>query len=121
MKKKTNFNKILTHFYVETLGYSKTGHSGTTNSLFDFIPTDSEEKKPYLQHYENNTSFGISEILVTMISPPESLKLPINIPQMRLLMGPGPSNVSERVLKAQSLPTLGHLHPEFCKVTVLFS
>ena len=51
-----------------------------------------------------------------MISPPESLKLPIHIPQMRLLMGPGPSNVSERVLKAQALPTLGHLHPEFCKV-----
>ena len=51
-----------------------------------------------------------------MISPPEALKVPIHIPQMRLLMGPGPSNVSERVLRAQALPTLGHLHPEFCKV-----
>jgi len=31
-------------------------------------------------------------------------------------MGPGPSNVSDRVLQAQALPTLGHLHPEFCKI-----
>jgi len=51
-----------------------------------------------------------------MIPPPESLKDPIHVPQMRLLMGPGPSNVSTRVLQAQALPTLGHLHPEFCKV-----
>ena len=51
-----------------------------------------------------------------MIPPPEELKDPILVPQMRLLMGPGPSNVSTRVLQAQALPTLGHLHPEFCKV-----
>merc|ERR1719342_1490048 len=32
------------------------------------------------------------------------------------MTGPGPSNVSERVLQAQALPTLGHLHPEFTKI-----
>jgi hypothetical protein len=40
---------------------------------------------------------------------------PINVPH-KTLMGPGPSNVSQRVLKATALPVLGHLHPEFCKV-----
>ena len=49
------------------------------------------------------------------VSPPETLKNPIHVPQ-KLLMGPGPSNVSQRVLNAQALPTLGHLHTEFCKV-----
>jgi len=35
------------------------------------------------------------------------------IPQQRTLMGPGPSDVSQRVLKALSQPTLGHLDPAF--------
>ena len=34
-------------------------------------------------------------------------------PTPRTLMGPGPSDVSERVLKAMSRPTVGHLDPEF--------
>ncbi|MCS5588001.1 MAG: alanine--glyoxylate aminotransferase family protein [Porticoccaceae bacterium] len=34
-------------------------------------------------------------------------------PPRRILMGPGPSDVSERVLKAMSRPTIGHLDPEF--------
>ena len=68
----------------------------------------------------------------------------MNIP-LKTMTGPGPSNCSERVLKvtilqmlarekqtkyswahsssfqAQSLPTIGHLHPEFCKVRKLNS
>lgn len=32
---------------------------------------------------------------------------------MRVLMGPGPSDVPERVLKALARPTIGHLDPEF--------
>merc|ERR1719150_2504677 len=32
------------------------------------------------------------------------------------MTGPGPSNVSQKVLQAQALPTLGHLHPEFTKI-----
>ncbi|MCL4106601.1 UNVERIFIED_CONTAM: hypothetical protein GTU68_009735 [Idotea baltica] len=35
------------------------------------------------------------------------------VPPQRLLMGPGPSNVSQRVLTALSQPTIGHLDPLF--------
>lgn len=38
------------------------------------------------------------------------------IPSPRLLMGPGPSNVSYRVLRAMSTPLVGHLDPEFMAV-----
>jgi alanine-glyoxylate transaminase/serine-glyoxylate transaminase/serine-pyruvate transaminase len=34
-------------------------------------------------------------------------------PPQRILMGPGPSDVSPRVLEALSRPTIGHLDPEF--------
>jgi alanine-glyoxylate transaminase/serine-glyoxylate transaminase/serine-pyruvate transaminase len=37
-------------------------------------------------------------------------------PPPRLLMGPGPSNVAPSVLKAMSLPLLGHLDPVFVKM-----
>src|ERR1051325_4464055 len=37
-------------------------------------------------------------------------------PPPRLLMGPGPSNVAPSVLKAMSLPLLGHLDPAFVKM-----
>ena len=35
------------------------------------------------------------------------------IPPSRMLMGPGPSDVSSRVLEAMARPTIGHLDPEF--------
>jgi alanine-glyoxylate transaminase/serine-glyoxylate transaminase/serine-pyruvate transaminase len=41
------------------------------------------------------------------------------MPQKRsepLLLGPGPSNVSERVRRAAARPMIGHLHPEFLAV-----
>jgi len=40
------------------------------------------------------------------------------LPQIkpRLLMGPGPSNVHPRVLKAMAAPTIGHLDPVFLNV-----
>lgn len=34
-------------------------------------------------------------------------------PEKRLLMGPGPSDVHQRVLDAMARPTLGHLDPDF--------
>lgn len=37
-------------------------------------------------------------------------------PPERLLMGPGPSMVSPRVLSALARPTLGHLDPEFLQI-----
>ncbi|GBF94809.1 hypothetical protein Rsub_07981 [Raphidocelis subcapitata] len=39
----------------------------------------------------------------------------IEVPQ-RLLMGPGPANAHPRILAAQSLPLLGHMHPPFLKI-----
>lgn len=35
------------------------------------------------------------------------------IPEKRTLMGPGPSDVSSRILEAMARPTLGHLDPDF--------
>jgi alanine-glyoxylate transaminase/serine-glyoxylate transaminase/serine-pyruvate transaminase len=37
-------------------------------------------------------------------------------PSKRILMGPGPSDVHPRVLKAMSTPLLGHLDPEFLEI-----
>lgn len=37
-------------------------------------------------------------------------------PPVRILMGPGPSDVSPRVLLAMAKPTIGHLDPEFIKL-----
>ena len=37
-------------------------------------------------------------------------------PPIRLLLGPGPSNVNARVLQAMSAPLLGHLDPDFLDV-----
>lgn len=34
----------------------------------------------------------------------------------RLLMGPGPTNAHPRVLAAQALPLLGHMHPPFIAI-----
>lgn len=41
---------------------------------------------------------------------------PMKVPK-RLLLGPGPSNLSERVIKAISNPLLGHMHLETFKVS----
>ena len=37
-------------------------------------------------------------------------------PKDRLLLGPGPSNVNSRVIKAMSMPIMGYLDPSFLKV-----
>ena len=37
-------------------------------------------------------------------------------PPTRLLLGPGPSNVDPRVLRAMATPLIGHLDPEFIKI-----
>lgn len=37
-------------------------------------------------------------------------------PSQRILMGPGPSDVSQRVLRALAAPTIGHLDPEYLKL-----
>jgi len=37
-------------------------------------------------------------------------------PTQRVLMGPGPSDVSARVLRALAAPTIGHLDPEYLQI-----
>ena len=37
-------------------------------------------------------------------------------PSPRILLGPGPSNVNQRVLKAMATPMLGYMDPEFIKI-----
>ncbi len=37
-------------------------------------------------------------------------------PRKKILMGPGPSNVHPRVLKAMSTPLVGHLDPDFLDI-----
>jgi len=54
------------------------------------------------------------------VEAPECLTLPIQVPS-KLLMGAGPSNASESVLNAGSLPLLGHLHTEFIKVYIIIN
>jgi alanine-glyoxylate transaminase/serine-glyoxylate transaminase/serine-pyruvate transaminase len=40
---------------------------------------------------------------------------PLDLPE-RILLGPGPSNVHPRVLRALAAPVVGHLDPEFFKI-----
>ena len=47
--------------------------------------------------------------------PPVVLQEEMVVPE-KILMGPGPSNCSKRVLNALSNPVLGHLHPECLKI-----
>ncbi len=44
------------------------------------------------------------------VDPPQAQSF---APPLRTLMGPGPSNVSQRVLDAIGRPTIGHLDPQF--------
>ena len=45
--------------------------------------------------------------------PPMPTSLPSTQPAERILMGPGPSPVPQRVLRALGAPTLGHLDPQY--------
>lgn len=49
------------------------------------------------------------------MDPPAKLLKPIQVPE-RILMGPGPSNCSERVLKSLKRQVIGHLHPEMLEL-----
>lgn len=44
---------------------------------------------------------------------PTAPQIPAFTPPRRILMGPGPSDVPERVLAAMARPTIGHLDPAF--------
>lgn len=44
------------------------------------------------------------------------MKDPLTQVKKTLLMGPGPSCVSDEVYRALALPTIGHLDPAFVKI-----
>ncbi|XP_043489666.1 alanine--glyoxylate aminotransferase [Polistes fuscatus] len=49
------------------------------------------------------------------IDPPKELLKPLEVPS-KILMGPGPSNCSQRVLQSLGHQIIGHLHPEMLKL-----
>lgn len=49
------------------------------------------------------------------VPPPACMLRPLEVPY-RYLFGPGPSNVSPRVLAAGGRPIIGHLHPEMYEI-----
>lgn len=50
-----------------------------------------------------------------LVAPPAALSKPLFIPS-RLLLGPGPSNLTPRVMAAGGLQVLGHMHQEVYQV-----
>ena len=56
-----------------------------------------------------------AELTVSRVSGECSRTRMMNIPE-RTLMGPGPSTVPQRVLRAMSSPTLGHLDPRYIEI-----
>lgn len=52
---------------------------------------------------------------VEPVPKPKCFEEPLYVKEKRLL-GAGPSNASEEILKAVSRPVMGHLHPETLKV-----
>lgn len=49
------------------------------------------------------------------IDVPKNLKRPLFVPN-KTLMGPGPTNASQRVLTSLGNPLLGHMHSECFQV-----
>ncbi|XP_003798296.1 serine--pyruvate aminotransferase [Otolemur garnettii] len=50
-----------------------------------------------------------------LVEPPQALLKPLCVPS-RLLLGPGPSNLSPRVLAAGGLQMIGHMHKEMFQI-----
>ncbi|KAM9664734.1 alanine--glyoxylate aminotransferase isoform 1-T1 [Trichechus inunguis] len=50
-----------------------------------------------------------------LVPPPEALRKPLSVPN-RLLLGPGPSNLTPRVMAAGGLQMIGHTHKEMFQI-----
>ncbi|RMF42760.1 MAG: alanine--glyoxylate aminotransferase family protein [Planctomycetota bacterium] len=57
------------------------------------------------------TPIAFQERRITVTASPAT-----DHPPQRVLLGPGPSDVDPRVLRALAAPTLGHLDPEYLKI-----
>ncbi|XP_029032557.1 alanine--glyoxylate aminotransferase [Osmia bicornis bicornis] len=53
--------------------------------------------------------------LAVQKEPPKELRTKLQLP-VKTLMGPGPTNCSERVLRSLRNQIIGHLHPEICQI-----
>ncbi|XP_051010331.1 alanine--glyoxylate aminotransferase [Acomys russatus] len=53
--------------------------------------------------------------LQLLVPPPEALRKPLSVPK-RLLLGPGPSNLTPRVLAAGGLRIIGHMQKEMLQI-----
>ena len=103
--------------------YLSTSHASSCNACVSFTRaagTSCQKLNRINKYKHSNTSVANPRWLSSSassgtISPPENLLRPLELPS-KTLMGPGPSNCPPRVLKASSLPMLGHLHPEFTQV-----
>ena len=63
----------------------------------------------------NKRNFRTTTMSKLTVEAPKILSSHLSIPE-KTMMGPGPTNVPLRIRNAMSQPTIGHLHPEFCKV-----
>ena len=61
----------------------------------------------------NDTKVQLCSTAVKYIIQLGNMKMKSFMPPKRTLMGPGPSDVSPRVLEAMGRPTIGHLDPAF--------
>ncbi|XP_045150467.1 serine--pyruvate aminotransferase [Echinops telfairi] len=50
-----------------------------------------------------------------LVPPPEALRKPLSVPR-RLLLGPGPSNLTPRVVAAGGQQMIGHMHREMYQI-----
>ena len=63
----------------------------------------------------NKRNFRTTTMSKLTVEAPNILSSHLSIPE-KTMMGPGPTNVPLRIRNAMAQPTIGHLHPEFCKV-----
>ena len=86
----------------------------------DFSVTDSPHPSVCIDDYRPTIDdCRFTELLPirTRMTNMPSVPLPSVIcPPKRILMGPGPSDISPRVLAAMGAPTVGHLDPYFLRI-----
>uniref|UniRef100_A0A915CMS0 Aminotransferase class V domain-containing protein n=1 Tax=Ditylenchus dipsaci TaxID=166011 RepID=A0A915CMS0_9BILA len=83
------------------------------------------QRRPFHDHTPDHWSMATPLTMINtkenivpapvLINPPIRLMRPMHFPD-RLLLGPGPSNMTEDIRSALAAPLLGHLHPEFLEI-----
>jgi hypothetical protein len=68
-----------------------------------------------MSKFDDNILNDVHSKLVPRISPPNELLKPLKI-RNKLLMIPGPTNISDRVMAVSSVPIVSHMDPQFFQV-----